>query len=176
VTDRRSDTLWWVLLPALVLLALGLLVDFGFAGARADEVRRLIAQRETLRAQVAGQEGRAQRAHELALRLDGDDLAAALAAQQAVDPVSYLGSAIRQAGLHSLELGTEASNQSAQVMRTRYYVRASGSYGGLLRFVRSLESDPRVLTIDSFTAERIVGETGLDIRVNLSFYEPLAGQ
>jgi hypothetical protein len=176
VTSRRRDTLAWALLPALVLLALGLLVDFGFAGARADSVRRLSAQRVSLRAQVAGQEGQTQRARELARRLDGEDLTAALAAQQAVDPVEFLGRAMRQAGLHSLELGTEPSSQTAQVLRTRYYVRATGDYDGLLRFVRGLESDPRVLTIDGFTAEKVLGETGLDIRVNLSFYGPLTGR
>jgi hypothetical protein len=176
VTNRRSETLWWVLLPALLLLALGLLIDLGFAGARADDVRHLSAQRETLRAQIAGQEGRAQRAHELAQRLGGDDLTEALAAQQAVDPVNFLGRALRQAGLHSLELGTEAGSQSGPLRRMRYFVRATGNFGGLMRFMRLLESNPCVLTIDGFTAEKVVGETDLDIRVNLSFYEPLAGQ
>jgi hypothetical protein len=172
---NRSGTFLGAVLPALALLAVGLLVDLAFTGARADEVRRLGAQREALRVQVAGQEGRAQRGRELAQRLGGDDLADALAAQQATDPVAFLGRAMREAGLHSLELGTEAGSQGAQVRRTRYYIRAGGDYDGLLRFVRRIESDPRVLTIDSFTAERVVGETGLDIRVNFSFYEPLAG-
>jgi hypothetical protein len=174
--NGRSNSTWRTLLPAAIILAAGLLVDFQFTGARAAQVTRLNAQREALRSQIAGQNSRDQRVLELSRHLGGADLRGAWAAQRAVDPVIFLGRALREAGLRSIELGTEPGMQTAQVQRARYYVEAQGDYKGLLRFIQRLESDPRVLTIDGFTADKIIGEAGLDIRVALSFYEPLGGR
>jgi len=174
VIRQGRGVAWGALFPALALLVLGLLVDVGFTSARRNELRRLTERRDTLRAQLAGLESRDQRIHEIARRLGGEDLASALSAQQAVDPVNFLGRTLSDTGLHGLELGTEGSSQSGQVRRTRYFVRAEGSYGALQRFVQHVERGPRVLAVDGFTVEKVIDANSLDIRINLSLYEPLA--
>ena len=160
-------------IPALILLALGMFINLGFTRARGEEVRRLSAQRDALRAQAVGVEGREERTRELAQRLGGTDLAAALEGQQGIEPVDYINRTLAEVGLRSLELGTQGTTQTERLRRTRYFVRAEGSFAALQRFFRQAELSPRVLIIDGFTVERPVGVNSLDVRINLSIYEPL---
>jgi hypothetical protein len=165
-----------VTVPALILLVVGLALHLGFTRAKGAEVRRLSAQLDALQAQAIDQAGRREQTRALAQRLGGPDLATALQAQREVEPIEFLGRELAAAGLRSLELGTDAVGQTGGLRRTRYFVRAEGHYEAVLRFVRAIELSPRVLSVDGFTIERPAGTSTLDVRIELSIFEPLQGQ
>jgi hypothetical protein len=157
---------------AIGLLLAGIALDFGFAQPQRRAVESMRRQRAELLSQSAELTGRDVEERRLALYLDAEDLASALASQRGEDPVNILGAAVEKSGLQRLELGTQASAETERLRRSRLFLRALGSYGQVVSLVSSLEREKRLISIDALTVQRTLDSGDLELRVDLSIYEP----
>src|SRR5262245_18204374 len=121
------------------LLAVGLVVDFGYTQRQLGQVKRLSAERERLRSEVEKVERAEREADEIAAHFGGGDLSEALVGQTRVDAVTYLGAVVRKAGLSGSDLSTDVTTEAENLRRIRCSLRFSGTYAQMLNCVRELE-------------------------------------
>ena len=146
--SRSSRSL--LIIPAL-LLALGLILDFGFTRPRLTEVQRLEEQRARLFRQDASRAANERDGRELARCLGAADLPSALALQTGEDPVNFLGSEVERAGLSRVQLASRAAATTGGLRQSDFVLRVQGSYAGIQSLIRSLESGPRVVAVNALS-------------------------
>jgi len=158
------------LVPAL-LLAVGLIVDFGFTRPRLLEVDRLQAQRLRVVDRAETRAAHEREGRELARCLGSDDLPTALALQKGDDPVNFLGAQVDQASLQRLQLSSRSTAVNNGLRQSDYSLRVQGSYAGITKLVRSLELGPRVVAINAISITPVNGSLALEAQLDLSVYD-----
>ncbi|MBU1699085.1 MAG: hypothetical protein KJ970_17100 [Candidatus Eisenbacteria bacterium] len=157
---------------AVLLLLLGLVIDLGAVNRQLGEYEDLKVQREQLRRQLTKIENQSAYEDRLAgyfAGMKGDSLAIPA---KLVDPIDFLAGGLRKSNLKRLELRTEKSSQTGQLTRNRYFLRANGSYNQIIDFFKWLERGGQLSTIDAFSIEPIIDSSDLELRLNLSIYDP----
>ena len=172
--SRSSRSL--LIIPAL-LLALGLILDFGFARPRLTELGALETQRARLFRQDASRSSNEREGRELARCLGAADLPAALALQTGEDPVNFLGSQVQRAGLSRIQLTSRAAATAGGVRQSDFVLRVQGNYAGIQTLVRSLESGPRVVAVNALSITPVSATPGapgsslLEAQLDVSVYD-----
>jgi hypothetical protein len=157
--------------PAVLLLLVGLVLDFGFTRPRVTEVRALCARRAALSAQLSELSAREWAADRICVRLGCTNAEDSLAASGS--DLAELARKIDAAGLRRLEIVARESGREGNVLIAHFTVRVTGSYQQNLEFVRSLEADPRLMVLESFRLEPIVGSSALDAAYDLRLIDPI---
>lgn len=156
---------------AAVLLVLGMTIDVGMNRPRATEIRRLSAQRSQLRVKAA-QDAQQQAEFDFLVKHLGGKNAKESSTSGRIDPITFLGRAVDSARLKQLELSSETSLEVGDLVRNRMFLRAEGSYAGIVRLMRSLEMSQRIVTIDAFSIEPALTPGAVEGRLNVSVYDP----
>jgi hypothetical protein len=168
-TQTRST---WIGLLAAGLGVGGAAIDLGFTQPQRRAVERLRLQRADLLGRTAEINSRDSEEKRWAVYLGSADLKSALAERRGEDPITFLGDAIERSGLRRLELGSQAMGETDHLRRSRLFLRALGSYRQITEFVTKLEREERLITVDALTIQPAVESSGLEVRMNLSIYEP----
>jgi hypothetical protein len=162
----------WVVLLATGLVVGGVALDFGFTQPQRRAVEQLRRQRADLLGRTAEINSRDAEQKRWAAYLGAASLDAALGERRGQDPIRILGDAMDSSGLRRLELGSQATGETERLRRSRLFLRALGSYPQITQFVASLERDSRLITVDALTIQPATDSNGLELRMNLSIYEP----
>ena len=160
----------------VILLILGIGVDLGFTQRQSQDVRRLINEREQLRKRLSTLESRDLDSQRLAVHFEVEHLTDLLDHGWRDDPVSYIGAVLTESGLTRLELGTMATAEVGKLQKTQFFLRASGRYERVWRFVKQMEQGPRLATVDALKMEQMIESSYVEARFNLSIYDPLVVQ
>lgn len=168
--DATNPT--WIVLLAAGLVLVGVALDFGFTRPQLRTVGQLRQQRADLLGRSTQVSSRDAEQKRLAAYLGVSDLKNALVEHRGEDPIRVLGDAMERSGLRRLELGTQAGGETDRLRRSRLFLRALGSYPDITRFVASLERDDRLITVDALTIQHASESSDLELRMNLSIYEP----
>lgn len=160
---------------AIILLAVGLVVDLGFTQPRVQEVRRLDSERRGLLDRLTARSVRDREAEQLARSIGATDLKGAIEVHRNSDPVTFLATALDDNKLTTIELGTTSSHNTGQLTRTRFSLRVRGRYNRILDFVRTIERSPRLVTVDALSIVEAEDSNLLEGRIDASVYEFSAG-
>jgi Tfp pilus assembly protein PilO len=157
---------------AWVLLLLGLVLDLALVRGQMAELRRLRAEEARLQTRYREIRNRGAETLGLAEHFGVEDLDRLEEDYAAVDAVAFLADALSAARLRRLELGTEESSRGRHLRRTQFFLRAQGTHQRILDFIRRMEGGPRVVTLEALSIQRILGSNQLELRANLSVYDP----
>jgi hypothetical protein len=160
---------------AVLLLVMGILVNLGFTRRQEEQVKHWAAERSRLREKLAILDTQDDQGLEFGHALGAQDLDAALAAQGGTDAVAFIGRALDRARLNRLELSTTSTSTENRIRRTKFFLRATGSYGRVIEFLHSLEQGPRLVTVESLVLQEGNDPGSLEARVELTIYELMTG-
>ena len=160
---------------AILLLAVGLIVDLGFTQPRVQEVRRLDSERQELLDRLTARSVRDREAEQLARSIGAADLEGALEVHGDSDPVTFLAAALEENNLTTIELSTHATHNTGQFRRTRFTLRVGGRYNRILDFVRTIERSPRLVTVDALSIVEAEDSSLLESRIDVTVFEFSAG-
>ncbi len=164
------------LAAAVLMLVAGLAIGLGFTQHELKRVRQLAAERSELQGQMGALWDREREEGEFAQWLGASDLATGLATYRCDDVLNQLGALVTEGGLQGLEVGAQGRIESARLRQTQYFVRAQGSFAQILNLLRRAEQTPPLVAVDALAiAEAGVADL-LEVRLNLSVYEPAAGR
>jgi Tfp pilus assembly protein PilO len=160
---------------ALLMLIAGVAVDVLLVQPQVTRLRELTAERDRLQANLASLEGRELESRKLAAYFGGDTLSVALTQLTETTPISYLAELVEQAGLRRRELGTLSTSETKGVFGTHCFLRAHGSFQRIWEFVRLLESSSRLVAVEAVSIKPVPESSWLEIRMNVSIYDPPEG-
>jgi hypothetical protein len=150
---------------AVGLLVVGLVIDLGFTRPRVDAVHHLLARRAELTAELAGLTAREWVAERMLLHMKGEACGDSVPSQDG--GLAFLARRIEESGLRRLEIVAIISGREGNLDISRFSVRATGSFAAGLEFVRRLESDRRLVVLESIrmmpVAESEALEMGFDL-------------
>jgi Tfp pilus assembly protein PilO len=158
----------------LALVGAGVTIDFIWANPLLEKTRAMERQRvEALERINSTIEAQAER-QALAGALQVADLAELKQLSDRSDPIVFLGRLLDRSGLTRLEMTSTGTNESARLRQTGFTVRATGEYGQIVDFIRTLEQSARLVTVDVLQIQKSVGAGILECRLSLSVFDPLA--
>jgi hypothetical protein len=159
----------------LLLLAVGLVIEIGFARPLLREIGSMNEERSRMRTEIIRQGELDKDGSALAEVFGLADLAE-LGRAPVVDPLAWLGTTISDAKLVRLDLTNTGAADFGKVRRSDFTVRTRGSFAQMQQFVRSLEAGPRLVAIDAFTISTQFDKQSLEGRFMLSIYDPTGGR
>ncbi len=165
-----------LLFLAVLMLLAAVAVEVGMTRPQRLELDRIAGERQRLMEELQDHQNHLRQGDELAAYLEVGNLVDLLEGVGDGDAVSYLNGKLAEAKLTQLELITEASSAYGKLHRSQFSLRLTGRYAGVLQFVRSLEQDRRLATIDAFVITEIEGSSQIEGRFNISIYDTGRGQ
>jgi hypothetical protein len=167
---RNLRTTRVAILAAITIVG-GLALDLFFVGPGSKK----LAQFERKRVELIGQVSKVQYTdlenQRLQEYLDKRNLRSEDISVE--DPTVFLGNLIEESKLVRLELKAIDSIESANLTQSRFFIRVIGNFDYTLGFVKSLESGPRLVSIDEIKVSSGSDRKKLETRINLSIFDPL---
>jgi len=161
-----------LLVTAALLLVVGLLVDVALTRPLLESKKELTTRRAELSAQIQPLQRMESQVEVMSAALGAPDLPKAMEALGREEPVTMIGRMVAASGLQGRELITEKTVVETGVRWTRFFVRAQGSYGQVIDFVRRLEESRQTVTVDAMAIERMGAEGSLEARLSVSVFTP----
>lgn len=168
----RRTVVWMGVAASLILT--GLAIDVGFTRPRAEEARSLAARRAELSSELTSLAAQGLTARRVRARM-GEGASAEASSAPGSD-LAWIAQQIEASGLRRHEIVMRDAVVQGGYLITRYSLRVTGGYHGVLDLVRRLETDRRLVIAESLRLQPAPTHDALEAGLDLALVTPTAAE
>lgn len=162
-----------LIIAALLLFAVGFGVDRIWTNSVLAKTRNLEQQRVDLLARLGSRAESDQEARVMAECMGLADVNNLDGLGAGTDAIVFINRKVAEAGMHQVELISDAVENSTRIRRSDFTMTVNGSYREFASLVRSFEDDPRLVAVVGVRIEAKDAAPDLECHLSVAIYDPL---